>query len=732
MAVTITNLQAGPYFPNGATVAFGFGFRVLTKPELTVHRGEPGAWTVVDPALYDVVLGATEGGSVVFPTAPTSAAGPLYILGDPEFRQDAAFRSGEAPFNPKAINAELERGALRSIKLLGQIGDVSARALMAPFGDFLAPLQGARPGKVIGFGADPSVPIMLSPGGADAALREDLADPVIGPQIGGYAEFPAIHVGTVGQSLRSGEGVDCRRFGMYADRDASAPQTAANTLLFMEALVAIRGEGQGVQQEIGEGNEDIPVYRSGQIIIPTGSTLCLEPDAIVVGNDMGANIVGGGSRRLSNVSRGASVIRFRGGGTEFGFFLDRIGGRNARFAHLDICYDPGFSGALIDAHSAPGWYADDTFFGTYGIRGSGGDDPADIRQYTATAIKISQDEAFNVRRCTFDGLFRGIVVDHTRGEGDFGGALRTIERNWFFDIADVHLLVPSTRASQGLSLIGNGFNPINISPQRILDISNTVGLALDQNGFATSTLSGAPVIEWLRLDNVVGVMVANYLNDLAKAGTVRGILDIVGNRFATSDGLTVRGGVLAARSNRWFKGTNGWILAAADEPLNVSIQAERFDAAVGTSYYLPTESLNLRGEIELNLLSDFSSSGWENNASRVKMWHPSEPDFTLPVDVTGGSTVSRFYSGYVFNCTKEGAEQVVDLGAVKKGVSYTFVHLGGAGLRLTCTGANFLTGDTIAPTTLIAAPGAIGASITIEAKSGAWRAKDRSPGWSVA
>lgn len=547
-----------------------------------------------------------------------------------------------------------------------------------------------------------------------------------------FSEFPAIHTDTVEAALLSGHGVDCRRFGLNTDRDASAAQTAANTLLFMEALQVIRGEGQPVQQEIGEGTGEISVFRSGQIVVPTGGTLCLEPDAIVIDRDMGANITGAGSRRLSNVSRGASVIRFRGSGAQFGFFLDRIGGRNARFAHLDICYDPGFTGTLIDAHSAPGWYAEDTFIGTYGVRGSGGDDPSDVRQYTATGIKVSQDEAFCVRRCTFDGLLRGIEVDHTRGSGGFGGSVRAIERNWFFDIADTHVLVPSARASEGLAIVGNGFNPVNVSPQRVLDISNTVGFALDQNGFATSTLAGAPVLEWVRLDNVVGTMTANYLNDLAKAGTVRGILDIVGNRFSTSDGLTVRGGILAARSNRWLKGTNGWILAAADEPLNISIQAERFDAAVGTSYYLPTESLNLQGEIELNLLADFSSSGWENNASRVKMWHPSEPDFTLTVDITGGPTLSRFYSGYTFNCAKPGSEQVVDLGPVKKGVSFTFVHLGGGGLRLNCTGGNFLTGDAIAPTALIAAPGAVGAAVTIEAKAGAWRVRDRSAGWAVA
>lgn len=224
MAVTNTDLQAGPYFPNGAAASFAFAFRVLTKAELTVYRGEPGAWAVVDPAQYDVVLGATEGGSVVFPSAPTSAAGPLYIVGDPEFRQDAAFRSGEAPFNPKAINAELERGALRSIKLRGDLNGVSSRALMAPDGQSLSAIEGARAGKVIGFGVDPNRPIAVNPGGADAALRGDLASGSAGAKLVAYRLHPSMAarpmdaaLGEVAVSINNFEGSTVARLKAAAN-----------------------------------------------------------------------------------------------------------------------------------------------------------------------------------------------------------------------------------------------------------------------------------------------------------------------------------------------------------------------------------------------------------------------------------------------------------------------------------------------------------------------------------
>lgn len=268
MAVTNIELLSGPFYPNGATTAFGFNFRVLSKPELIVWRGEPGAWVQVDPALYSVNIGATEGGSVVFDAAPVAGA-PLYIEGNPDFTQDSAFGGGEAPFTPKAINTELERGALRSAKLL----DGVQRAISVPRGELAVDLPPAvqRAGRFLAFGPTGDA-IPASGVGADAALRPDLANPAMGSALVAFRQSGA---GTVTRSAqdKARETISVIDFGAVGDGVTDDWPAFNAAILAAQAIVQWNGANVAVAAEIV-----VPYRPAGYVL---GSTLNLYPGIIL-------------------------------------------------------------------------------------------------------------------------------------------------------------------------------------------------------------------------------------------------------------------------------------------------------------------------------------------------------------------------------------------------------------------------------------------------------------------
>ena len=260
MAVTNIELLSGPFYPNGATTAFGFNFRVLSKPELIVWRGEPGAWVQVDPALYSVNIGTTEGGSVVFDVPPAAGA-PLYIEGDPDFTQDSAFGGGEAPFTPKAINTELERGALRSATRR----DGVQRAITVPRGELAVDLPPAaqRAGRFLAFGPTGDA-IPASGVGADAALRPDLANPAMGSALVAFRQSGA---GTVTRSAqdKARETISVIDFGAKGD-GVTDDWAAFNAALVAAANTVSYG---GINSAVG-GEVVVPYRPNGYIL---GQTL---------------------------------------------------------------------------------------------------------------------------------------------------------------------------------------------------------------------------------------------------------------------------------------------------------------------------------------------------------------------------------------------------------------------------------------------------------------------------
>lgn len=163
MTVSTTDVQSGPYTPNGVTVDFPFTFKVESTSEVEVVAVDGDAETVVSSALYDVELDG-QGGTVTFDTAPLLAIGVLYIRSNPDFTQEEVF-SREGNFSPATLNPSFDRSAQRDLWLKARIDRLLPDGAMSP---------GLGAGTFIGRDAQGN-PAFLSGTGNDSALRTDLA-----------------------------------------------------------------------------------------------------------------------------------------------------------------------------------------------------------------------------------------------------------------------------------------------------------------------------------------------------------------------------------------------------------------------------------------------------------------------------------------------------------------------------------------------------------------------------
>ena len=162
MTVPNTTIRNGPYYPNGATVAFPFTFRAIEKDDVQVIRvAADGSVTYLSSALFNVTL-TTNGGTATF-VVPPLAGDPLYVQLDPAFSQEISFEN-EGAFLPEVITEALDRGAQRSLWLRERILSVVPDALAS---------AAARAGRFLSWGPD-GTPQFSSGTGNDPALRTDL------------------------------------------------------------------------------------------------------------------------------------------------------------------------------------------------------------------------------------------------------------------------------------------------------------------------------------------------------------------------------------------------------------------------------------------------------------------------------------------------------------------------------------------------------------------------------
>jgi hypothetical protein len=176
MTINAETDLSGPYYPNGSTTVFPFGFKAPGATEIAVYSVDSlGEATLVSSG-YTVTFNGNQesspGGSVTFASAP--AAGPaLYILLDPDFTQNVGFERGSA-WSPEPVNEALDRSAQRDLALRRDL----RRSFSVPIGETVPALPSAagRASKFLAFDGSGN-PIASSGTGADAGLRADLAAP---------------------------------------------------------------------------------------------------------------------------------------------------------------------------------------------------------------------------------------------------------------------------------------------------------------------------------------------------------------------------------------------------------------------------------------------------------------------------------------------------------------------------------------------------------------------------
>lgn len=184
MTVPTTAAYTGPYYPNGVTVSYPFGFKVNAPSEVAfVMIDDDGSEVVFPTTDYTVLISESEqqpGGTLTTQVPiPDSGGKPFFVALDADFTQNTKFED-EGAFNQSILNPTFDAGALRSIWLRARI----ERALLAPFGEpgLVFPRAVARAGRYLSFDVDGN--IFLSNGtGNDAALRQDLVDAAQGASL---------------------------------------------------------------------------------------------------------------------------------------------------------------------------------------------------------------------------------------------------------------------------------------------------------------------------------------------------------------------------------------------------------------------------------------------------------------------------------------------------------------------------------------------------------------------
>lgn len=240
MTIPTTIAASGPYYPNGATTAFPFGFKASATDEVSVVLiAADGVRTTVSPASYTVTLagGDYPGGTVTMASAPAADGRELWVFLDPSFLQEIKFED-EGAFNQTILNQLADEAGSRSIWLRDRV----SRALLMPFGEtgFQIPGASGRASKAFGFD------------GAGAAALLSLTGSVITDAA--LIQFKQLGAGAVVRSLldKAQETVSVLDFGAKGDgvtddtaainlAIASLSAKASATVLFPDGVYKVTG-----------------------------------------------------------------------------------------------------------------------------------------------------------------------------------------------------------------------------------------------------------------------------------------------------------------------------------------------------------------------------------------------------------------------------------------------------------------------------------------------------------
>jgi hypothetical protein len=494
------------------------------------------------------------------------------------------------------------------------------------------------------------------------------------------------------------------------------------TSAVLAAIAAMRKNSVTILDTIGGSN--ITAYSSGTLVLPRG-LVRVSADALQISQDLGLKIKGQGSRRTNNSVRAGTTLLISGSSSGFGIQAYRNGGRGLTLEDLDICYEvSGFVGDVLDVYSSPGMTLTRTFLGTYGLTGG-------TRLQTARSlIRATYDEFFKADTCVFDGAVDGWWGDDARtfNSNAFGGSVAKFDNCTFYDFTASQMRHDGARTRQGLQITNCAFNPINVSPVRALNLTNIEGLQVDGGIFAGSTTHAAST-EWVKISLSTGHIRGALFNDLSKAGTMDGMLNVSGNRIFSTDGFTLTGGVITGGANEFSSGTTGFTLSPT-YALCVDLGPNYFKSTVGTSYNIPADSSFLSGFIRYDSTNDQSTSKFSNASGRVSVRNVDEKPFTVS---STPYTMLATDTGRTIHATG-GATQTFTLPAAAPGLRISVVKLSSQDLTINRAGSNLIYSGTGGTKTSVSALAAnVGTAVEFVSNGSAgWIVKSISGTWTFA
>lgn len=121
MAITVTDIVAGPYVATGDAQELDFNFKVFTSSEIEVWTGADSPGSVVDPDLYSVTINQAidgqiqEGGSVLLDAGAVASGASLRLIAKPDVTQEQSY--SDTGSRLKNLNELGDRAALRDLRL---------------------------------------------------------------------------------------------------------------------------------------------------------------------------------------------------------------------------------------------------------------------------------------------------------------------------------------------------------------------------------------------------------------------------------------------------------------------------------------------------------------------------------------------------------------------------------------------------------------------------------------
>lgn len=192
------------YLGDGATAGFAAKFRFNAAAHVLVRQiAADGSYAdLVYGVDYSVSGGTTDAGGTVTLTVPPPVGSRVQIRRVTPRAQEMNYAVSDT-FPAESHEAALDKAMLIDQEQDASIADLGDRSLKVPIGEVAGELPAAlvRAGRYAAWDGGGGM-IAAHGTGADLGLREDLADPLIGPGLGGFTHAADYTPGTMGHHMR--------------------------------------------------------------------------------------------------------------------------------------------------------------------------------------------------------------------------------------------------------------------------------------------------------------------------------------------------------------------------------------------------------------------------------------------------------------------------------------------------------------------------------------------------